>query len=483
MTDEKEVTLDEMRIRLVSALSAQVSVHRIKNERIEMATLTKQPLLTIKRHSGHEIILPENMDVPKAILQLGELNAWLSQKTDRIRQYRGWHVKDVTVAVNTAIERTFGYVKGKERVSMFGTTPPRMERVQVGKDEWRDCVVFDAALPAWDGTIRIPFGDGVNDVSVVVTTSNKWLSAADAMLDMVETIMQTESIFKGKAIDGAFNFIDLNSQRSPTFDPATARTIEATVYAPLRHGLVLDGRRTKRGVLLVGPYGTGKTLTAAKAAEFAGKAGVTFMYVSSDQADNLSNILRVSLRYAPLAVFLEDVDTVAQGERSLDMNGLLNLLDGIDTKGSAVMFMFSTNHIERIHPAFLRPGRMDAVITLTYPDVPTRIKILSEYSGLTEQDCETAAAYAQDGQGQGFSGAELAEAAARARLYLLADDRKTLTPQDLVDAVQGLIGQVNLARADKHVDVPALDGAMRAAIRAELQASVPDMVEEAVANR
>ena len=80
--------------------------------------------------------------------------------------------------------------------------------------------------------------------------------------------------------------------------------------------------------------------------------------------DVLKDALRAAAMYAPAVIFAEDIDKAMEGERSTQMNDILNTLDGIDTKNNPVITILTSNHLENINKAFLRAGRIDSLIQM-----------------------------------------------------------------------------------------------------------------------
>jgi transitional endoplasmic reticulum ATPase len=79
-------------------------------------------------------------------------------------------------------------------------------------------------------------------------------------------------------------------------------------------------------------------------------------------------------------VFCEDIDrAILAGERSVKMDDILNIIDGIDSKYSNIIVVLTTNELEKIHAAMLRPGRLDAVVEVTKPDAKAVEKLLRIY--------------------------------------------------------------------------------------------------------
>jgi hypothetical protein len=140
------------------------------------------------------------------------------------------------------------------------------------------------------------------------------------------------------------------------------------------YGFVIDGDH----LFMLGDFTvTHNTLTATVTALKGVKSGFTFLYLES--VLDLEKGLQLASQYAPAIVFAEDIDRVLEGDRSLDMDTLLNIMDGCDTKGGEVVTVFTTNHVENINPALLRMGRLDSLVEVKPPDATSAIKLVRLY--------------------------------------------------------------------------------------------------------
>ncbi len=151
------------------------------------------------------------------------------------------------------------------------------------------------------------------------------------------------------------------------------------------------GARIPRGVLLVGPPGTGKTMLARAVA---GEAGVPFFSISGSEfvemfvgvgASRVRDLFDQAKRNAPCIVFIDEIDAVGRqrgaglggshDEREQTLNQILVEMDGFDT-GTNVIVLASTNRPDVLDPALLRPGRFDRQVVLDRPDIKGRKGIL-----------------------------------------------------------------------------------------------------------
>lgn len=215
------------------------------------------------------------------------------------------------------------------------------------------------------------------------------------------------------------------------------------------------GAKIPKGALLVGPPGTGKTLLAKAVA---GEAKVPFFSLSGSDfvemfvgvgASRVRDLFRQAKEKAPAIIFIDEIDaigrargrSVSQGandERENTLNQLLTEMDGFGTN-SGVIILAATNRADILDRALLRAGRFDRQIYVDMPDVSERrdifmvhLKKLKLEEGL---DIEFLAR-----QTPGFSGADIANICNEAALIAARKEKKQVTKQDFLDAVDRIVG-------------------------------------------
>ncbi len=213
------------------------------------------------------------------------------------------------------------------------------------------------------------------------------------MASLVEADLRENSLYRGKAFrlslfDGEtlrifpeVSFMDVGhlTPNDLILPQRSYDVINTSIFTPLSRTADLRrlGIPLRRGVLLAGPFGTGKTMTANIAAGLAVQNNWTFVYVEDPQ--ELASVIRFVAPYMPAVVFCEDIDRVMSGGRTHEMDALLNVVDGVESKDKELLLVLTTNDVEAINPALLRPGRMDAVIDVQLPDQDAAKRLIRVY--------------------------------------------------------------------------------------------------------
>ena len=212
------------------------------------------------------------------------------------------------------------------------------------------------------------------------------------------------------------------------------------------------GAKQPRGALLVGPPGTGKTLLAKAVA---GEAKVPFFSLSGSEfvemfvgvgASRVRDLFKQAAAKAPCIIFIDEIDAIGKSrdnqinsndEREQTLNQLLNEMDGFDsTKGLVVIA--ATNRPEILDKALLRPGRFDRRIIVDKPDLKGREDILKVHikKVKTEPDIDL---HEMALATSGAAGADLANMVNEAALRAVRLGRKTVSQEDLMEAVEVII--------------------------------------------
>ena len=214
------------------------------------------------------------------------------------------------------------------------------------------------------------------------------------------------------------------------------------------------GASMPKGILLVGPPGTGKTMLAKAVA---GESNVPFFSMSGSEfvemfvgmgASKVRDLFKQAGEKAPCIVFIDEIDTIGKkrdggsnlggnDEREQTLNQLLTEMDGFDaTKG--VVILAATNRPESLDPALTRPGRFDRRVPVELPDLKGRESILRLHAKKVKlgPDCDFGVVARMT---PGASGAELANIVNEAALCAVRHHRKAVTQFDLQEAVDTIL--------------------------------------------
>ena len=212
------------------------------------------------------------------------------------------------------------------------------------------------------------------------------------------------------------------------------------------------GASMPKGLLLVGPPGTGKTMLAKAVA---GEANVPFFSMSGSEfvemfvgmgAAKVRDLFKQAKEKAPCIVFIDEIDAIGKkregqisgnDEREQTLNQLLTEMDGFE-ENSGVILLAATNRPESLDPALTRPGRFDRRVPVELPDLRGREEILKVHARkirlAPDVDFSRIARMAS-----GASGAELANIVNEAALRAVRDGRKSVTEADLEESIEVVI--------------------------------------------
>lgn len=356
----------------------------------------------VERH-GEKIILPENMTYGDAIKNL-ERQAQYEDEKVQIQHDFPYFVYDGAHALGKVMEQKFGFVFGKTEYSFFeGEQPPKLIGIDVGDGQIVQVPWGSFTVPSIKGG-KFACGFKVEDGKILFqfscTCARKYEAEVKDLRNSVLAYLKEHSIYKGRAIsikftdDGGNMLIESNQIPQPKFLDLSKAREEELVFPKDVHDAIYDNLFTpidrleearalgvpiKRGILLAGMFGVGKTLTAYVAASKATKKNMTYVYCQ--KPEEFVHIMRFAAQYAPALVFCEDVDRIVGTDRTAEVDELINVIDGVETKNHEIITVFTTNSVTDVNQALLRPGRMDAVIWVRTPDAEAVERLVRNYCG------------------------------------------------------------------------------------------------------
>lgn len=406
---------------------------------------------TTVTHAGKQIVLPndpEKMDYKAARETLSRIEEQENQVFDVMEQVHGapW---DAVAAIYRAMHELYGVVMSVSTRTFFGEIKPDLLSIKTG--------------PGRDDQVQVPYGK--MELPGVTKPINIAMNALGAVIygqvrradrerlvevrNKAQEILRSASLYRGQAIrfrvddDG-----DLDLNRQPDFidlravtegdmihTAETAALIATNIFAPLKNTAACRFHHIplKRGILLEGRYGTGKSLTARVTAKVATDNGWTFVML--DRSQGLKAAIDFAKNYQPCVIFAEDIDRSADRDDE-NVNDLVNMLDGVISKSDEMMVVLTTNFIEKIDRALLRPGRFDAVISIQPPDAETCERLIRQYArDLLEPNTDLGKV------GPVIAGqipATIREVVERAKLAMLVEDRKLISADDLYVSAVGM---------------------------------------------
>ena len=249
------------------------------------------------------------------------------------------------------------------------------------------------------------------------------------------------------------------------------------------------GASMPKGILLIGPPGTGKTMLAKAVA---GESNVPFFSMSGSEfvemfvgmgASKVRDLFKQAKEKAPCIVFIDEIDAIGKkrdgamsgnDEREQTLNQLLTEMDGFEGN-TGVIILAATNRPESLDPALTRPGRFDRRVPVELPDLKGREEILKVHARKIR--AESAIDYHQVAKmASGASGAELANIVNEAALRAVRSERNIVTQADLEESIEVVIAgyqKKNAILTDKEKQIVSYHEIGHALVAAKQTDSAP----------
>lgn len=421
-------------------------------------------------YKGTKITLPD--DPRRMTLREGRDYLTLLEQAEEtvvqvIEPIKNVHPFDGAVAFMRALQEIYSWASPVPTPSFFGPQPPVTISIETGPDE--TAVIF------W-GSFRVPqLGDVVLQTTVdthdpkkpvfqiVGTIRRKYVEAVHAIAELTRKLASERSIYRGQAVRLSLTNGDINWQEPPSFinlkrinenelvlSEDVGRIVQTNLWTPIEYTQRCrdEGVPLKRGALLEGPYGAGKTLIGSVTAKKCVAHNWTFIIVPKAAA--LEPALHFAAFYQPCVLFVEDIDRELKGERTEEMDAVLNTVDGIVSKGAEIVVIYTSNNAAVINRAMMRPGRLDAVIHIDAPDGPAVEKLLRVYGRKLIKNNENLAP-----AGEALAGripAVIRECVERAKLHAISERPEAeffLTSTDIIRASEEMAPHLALLAGEK----------------------------------
>jgi len=353
---------------------------------------------------GTTLTIPEDAEVSAVILALQRQQELDEERIEisRTIDVMPW---DGCIAVKEVVQKTFGFAHQRGATSGNNIIIPGFYGAQV----------IPVQTP--NGKTDIPWGtfgieqlhacvhsnitsvNGLAAYELTIHSLGKYRKKINTLIEEIEKYAKTHSIYHGQAmrinfysLDGVklqvpditFLTTNPNMEKEWVYPKGIETAIRTNIVTPIirTKDCQDNGIPVKRGVLLAGTYGTGKTLAGTVAAAKAVQAGWMFLLV--DKAVELEDAMKFAAKFATkergVVVFCEDIDRVIKMDRTDHVDAILNIIDGADSKDKNIMVILTTNALGNINPAMLRPGRMDAIIQMQPPDAEAAQRLVRIYA-------------------------------------------------------------------------------------------------------
>ena len=289
---------------------------------------------------------------------------------------------DLAVAFNNAAKEMFGQdpFYGTKQRFFLPRDPVAFSTVKVGLNQEEKIVMGQMRIRGVDG-------DFVVDGSAIQAFVDKNETAKiESFFGKIKQNLKINSLYKGKAITSSRGFMDLSKVN------LNQLVYNKNVFEELADNLWVliektdqcrkAGVRIKRKLLFQGKFGTGKTMAALVTAKKAVENGFTVFYLeptNPDVSGAIEFMLQLAKKYPPALLIIEDFDREQRLGDFYAMGKIMAAIDGMTSKDSEIIVVFTTNFKDKIAGGFQRPGRIDKTIsfnTFTSQDTERLLKVV-----------------------------------------------------------------------------------------------------------
>lgn len=457
-------------------------------------------VVEVVRH-GEQLVIPSTLTLERADEAIHARIKYESEVVAVHAPIKAPFPFESAYALYEVLTEKFGWANGVPTPGFFGPQPPTMLAVPVDINKTVQVPWGRFSLPNIEGFLEASIEEddlGVTRFVIGGQVKRMYEKAVNEIVEAVQNRVQHHSIYKGKAF--RVRLYDDRGRRMPMPEPRfidlshrvagelilpadTSESVQTNIFTAIEQTerVTRQGIPLKRGILLAGQFGTGKTMIARSTAEKSVDHGWT--YVEVERVHEFAEVARLVVPYgdskAGIVLFCEDIDRIMSGDdRDEGIDMVLNVIDGVESKGSAMMVVLTTNDLDGITSAMLRPGRLDAIIPVGPPDGPAAVRLARQYGrGLIREDdplTESQAVLA------GNIPAVIREAVERSKLRAISrtpnDDKLIVTDADLAFAAREMANHISLltpAEPDKRSEVVKAADALAAVGREAIEKGVP----------
>lgn len=302
----------------------------------------------------------------------------MSQKKLELEVNFGFHESDIGVALNSILTQRYG------EKALFGIDKyTRKSRPLAYRETKISCQDSAKALV---GKIKIQHERlmaylEIAGSDIIFEFGKNYQKEIEDIIASTRNYLKSKSIYKGQAVNINGEFLDLSSvdYDSVVYNKDVFSDLNSNLWSLIENAGECKecGIKIQRKILLTGPYGCGKTLTALYTAKKAVGSGFTFIYMPARGSSAAIKFALVLMNmYAPAVGFIEDIDCEQGSRDSGSLLEVLEAIDGIMSKGKEFILVMSTNHAEKLDGGMIRPGRVDRIVPLhrmDYTDIQRMI--------------------------------------------------------------------------------------------------------------